>query len=100
MLLTLLSLPVAGQSTIAELHARGSSLEDLIPKGWKLLDSTTGDLNKDGISDLVFVVQGTDARNLELSEGPGMNTVDLNPRILGIYFGSSSGKFTKQVQSN
>lgn len=75
-------------------------MEELIPRKWKLVASTTGDLNRDGVSDLVFVVQDTDKRNLELSEGPGTDTVDLNPRILGIYFGSSSGNYTKQVQAN
>ncbi|HEY8402251.1 MAG TPA: hypothetical protein VIK89_13375 [Cytophagaceae bacterium] len=83
------------------LKAEGKSLDDLIPKGWVLLDSAYGDLNKDGIKDLAFVIQDTNPSNLEFNDNTfGNDTINLNPRILGIYFGNSTGAFKKQLQSN
>jgi hypothetical protein len=77
----------------------GETLENLIPNNWKLLDSTSGDLNKDGISDLVFAIQKTDRKNIELNDGLGTDTVDLNPRILAIYFGTKTEGFNKKIVS-
>ena len=77
----------------------GETLENIIPDNWKLLDSTSGDLNQDGISDLVFAIQKTDRNNIELNDGLGTDTIGLNPRILAIYFGNNSGGFNKKLVS-
>ncbi|MFD0963256.1 hypothetical protein [Pseudofulvibacter geojedonensis] len=82
------------------LKKEGKTLQNIIPKGWKILDSKKGDLNKDGILDLVFAIQNTDKKNIESNDGLGADTIDLNPRILGIYFGSKSGGFTQKLVSN
>ena len=52
----LISLTCFGQSELI-LTNNGEALEDIIPDNWRLLDSTTGDINQDGISDLVFAIQ-------------------------------------------
>jgi len=82
------------------LKKEGKTLKDIIPKEWKILDSKKGDLNNDGILDLVFAIQNTDKKNIEPNEGLGADNIDLNPRILGIYFGSKSGGFTQKLVSN
>ena len=87
-----------GQSELI-LSDNGETLENIIPNNWKLLDSTSGDLNQDGVSDLVFAIQKTDRNNIELNDGLGTDTIDLNPRILAIYFGSKSGGFNKKLVS-
>lgn len=33
---------------------------ELLPKGYELVQTLTGDLNNDGLSDLVLVIQATD----------------------------------------
>ena len=53
------------------LKQQGTSVEDLVPEGWTH-DEVTGDLNKDGIADLVVNAK----------------------RILAIYFGHADGKLT------
>ncbi|GAB5464893.1 MAG: hypothetical protein Kapaf2KO_03290 [Candidatus Kapaibacteriales bacterium] len=77
----------------------GETLENIIPDNWKLLESTFGDLNQDGITDLVFAIQKTDPNNIELNDGLRTDTIDLNPRILAIYFGTKTKGFNKQLVS-
>lgn len=96
----LISLTCFGQSKLLTLKESGNSIEDIIPNDWRILNSKTEDLNKDGILDLVFAIQNTDKNNIELNDGPGSDTVDLNPRILGIYFGTKSGYFQQKLISN
>jgi hypothetical protein len=60
-------------------NGEGSSLEELIPSGWKILDNKTGDLNQDGFQDLAFVIQDTDPDAFSLNDGFGGDTLDLNP---------------------
>jgi hypothetical protein len=66
---------------------------EIVPKKWNILDSVSGDLNQDGIKDLVFVIQNTDVANFKVNVGLGIDSIDLNPRLLGIYFGNNYGKF-------
>jgi len=94
----LISLTCFGQSELI-LTNNGEALEDIIPDNWRLLDYTTGDINQDGISDLVFAIQKTDRNNIELNDGLGTDTIDLNPRMLAIYFGTESGGFKKKLVS-
>jgi len=80
---------------------RGDSIENLIPRNWKILSTTNGDLNKDGISDVAFVIEKTDKKNIKLNEGSlGRDTINLNPRIIGIYFKNKSGKLIKKLESD
>jgi hypothetical protein len=89
------------QSDTIKLSDQGDSVENLIPKNWKLLATTNGDLNKDGISDVAFVIENTAKKNIQLNEGGiGRDTINLNPRILGIYFREKSGILIKKLQSD
>ncbi len=83
-----------------ELPESGDTIESLIPQGWKILSTSRGDLNKDGINDLVFAIQNTNKSNLQPNEGLGIDTLNLNPRILGIYFGNKKGQLTRKLQSD
>lgn len=94
----LLSMVCHGQSELT-LRQNGKTLDEIIPDNWRLLDATKGDLNQDGIPDLVFAIQNTDQKNTSLNDGLGRDTIDLNPRILGIYFGTKSGGFKQQLVS-
>ena len=89
-----------GQSKTVILDEKGDSIDTLIPKNWEILSTSTGDLNKDGINDLVFAVQNTDKNNFKLNDGLGRDTINLNPRILGIYFRNKNGQLIKKLQSD
>ena len=90
-----------GQPETINLKESGDSIENLIPKNWKVLSMAKGDLNKDGIEDLAFVIENTDTNNIHHDEeGFGRDSINLNPRILGIYFRNNSGVLVKQLQSD
>lgn len=83
-----------------ELARSGKEMQDLVPYGWRVLSQASGDLNGDGREDLVFALQNTLKENYEYNDGLGVDTLDLNPRMLGIYFGKRNGKLKKALQSN
>jgi hypothetical protein len=100
-LFILSSLSSLGKSNIFELINQGDSLTSLVPNGWKILTYSYGDLNNDGIDDLALIIQGTDSTKIKLCDGFSVDTIDLNPRILAIYFkNSQTNKFEKQLQSD
>ncbi len=83
------------------LSSGGGSLEDFIPKGWKILSQTTGDLNKDRQPDVALVLQSTNEKYIVTDKGFGQDTLDTSPRILAVLFGNASaGGYTLTVQSN
>jgi hypothetical protein len=55
------------------LKAEGSTLEDFVPKDWEIMDKTFGDLNGDGQTDCVIVVNGTDKKFIQKHDGFGVN---------------------------
>lgn len=71
------------------LPAQGKSLSALIPANWKVLDSTSGDLNSDQVKDLSFIIEYH--KEVRESRAYGDNTTEIiteiqKPRILAIYF--------------
>jgi hypothetical protein len=89
------------QKGTISLLEKSNSIEKLIPEKWRLLSTTNGDLNNDGISDVVFVIENTDKKNIQFSENSlGRDTINLNPRVLGIYFRQKNGKLIKKLQSD
>mgnify|MGYP006104633307 CR=1 FL=1 len=94
----LLALTCFGQNELI-LPNNGKTLESIIPDNWRLLSSANGDLNQDGISDLVFAIQKTDQNNIQLNDGLGTDSIDLNPRIFAIYFGTELGVLKKRLVS-
>lgn len=75
-------------NNIASIPQIGKSVDSFVPSGWKVLKSTQGDLNKDGLSDIAAVIEkiGTSS--------------EASPRILFIAFGDSQGNYTSSVQSD
>lgn len=58
-------------------------------------------LNKDGIEDLVLVVEGNDpSLILHDNDFPGEDSINHNPRVMAIYWGAADGSFTKAIQAN
>lgn len=78
----------------AQLMERGSKkqlIEDFIPQGWNVILHTQGDLNKDGIDDHVVVIEENNPKKLKLNDGLGMDTLNLNTRILLVFFKIKGG---------
>jgi len=99
-LVTILTIIFSFSQTEIGLKKRGQSLSEIIPHNWKVLAVEYGDLNKDGIKDVVFVIQDFNPQNVKTNEGLGIDSIDLNPRILGIYFGTKKGIYRQQLISN
>lgn len=93
-------LDAQSNSDYPELYAKGRNIEELIPFGWQLLSEARGDLNGDGIEDVVFAIQSPIQKTVEYHDGYESDTVHTNPRVLGIYFGKRNGKLNKVLQSN
>jgi len=65
------------------IKSTGLSISDFIPTGWTILDSTYGDLNKDGAKDAVIIAQHKDSISLINSLEDSILT---QPRMLLILF--------------
>ena len=73
------------------------TLNEVIPNSWTLLDSATGDLNKDGLVDAALVLQHRDSILLVNSE---KDTVTTQPRMLLIFFKNEKSNYNLAAQSN
>ncbi|MBR5672767.1 MAG: FG-GAP repeat protein [Muribaculaceae bacterium] len=71
------------------LAQQGTSLEDIVPAGW-LHHEATGDLNKDGIADLVVVATPDFQENLKTRDDGYV--YNFNQPVLAIYFGTQQGQ--------
>lgn len=63
-----------------------AEFEKWVDPGWKLLATARGDLNQDGKSDAVLIVEKVDPANLKKNEEFGESVLNLNPRHLLILF--------------
>lgn len=61
------------------------------PKGWEMEAQATGDLDKDGDEDVVFVLHGANLDNVLKNDGLGTAELNTNPRILGVGFREGTG---------
>ena len=72
-----------------ELQKQGRGVEDLVPKGWEHTEAT-GDLNKDGIADLVVVATPDFKENTKTRDDGYV--YNFNQPLLAVYFGTAEGK--------
>lgn len=72
------------------LKASGSSAADIVPAGWESI-FTTGDLNADGIADLVLIATPCDKEKMKIrNDGYVYN---FNQPVLAVYWGLKNGTF-------
>jgi hypothetical protein len=62
------------------------SINSFVPKGWKIIATDRGDLNKDGTNDVALVIEDTKKENFIANGSLGSPTLNLNPRTLIILF--------------
>nr|WP_321413369.1 hypothetical protein [uncultured Allomuricauda sp.] len=85
---------------LPELSVKGRTMQEIIPTGWKILSKAMGDLNGDGYEDIAFAIESPVEKSYVYRDGSDSDTLHINPRVLGIYFGKRNGKFKKKLQSN
>lgn len=85
-----LCLCAVGSMQAQTLKQQGSSIGQIVPQGWTHQE-VMGDLNKDGIRDLVVVAKPNFKENMKTrDDGYEYN---FNKPILAIYFGKTAGGF-------
>lgn len=83
------------------LAADAASALGFVPGGWALESSATGDLDGDGRPDLAFALHMTDPANILKNEGGFCGeTIDTNPRILGIALAKPGGGYRLAAQNH
>lgn len=77
----------SAQNNTPRISITGNQLKDFVPAGWKIMDSSRGDLNKDNLPDLALIIENTDPRNFVANiDRMGGDTFNVNPRILLVLF--------------
>ena len=72
---------------------KAKTVHDFIPKGWKKILTTNGDLNNDKLEDTVIVIEKEDKKNIKKNDGFGPEELNLNPRILLVLFKQKDGTY-------
>ena len=72
---------------------KAKTVNDFIPKGWKEIITTNGDLNRDKLEDTVIVIEKEDKKNIKKNDGFGPEELNLNPRILLVLFKQKDGTY-------
>jgi hypothetical protein len=76
-------LAVTNSALGVDIKTRAVKAEDFVPAGWTMHTISHGDLNQDGVNDVVLVVQQADPNNISRNEdGLGRDELDTNPRVL------------------
>lgn len=71
------------------LAAQGASAQAFVPAGWQLEQAVQGDISRDGVPDLAFVLRQADPQQIIRREG--LPDSDINPRILAVALGGEGG---------
>ncbi|MEO8406700.1 MAG: hypothetical protein ABI480_18955 [Chitinophagaceae bacterium] len=79
---------VSAQDILSKIPKSGTTINAFIPKGYDTLSTTTGDLNKDGLSDAVLALASAKETNFD----PAKDDIDsMPPRLLLILFNTGKG---------
>jgi hypothetical protein len=83
------------------LPKRADSAEGFVPLGWTIEIQDEGDLNKDGLHDLLLVLRQDDPANVVANdpESPGVQSIDTNPRILAAAFAQKGGGYSLVLEN-
>lgn len=91
----------AGEETRADPIPLNSAVaEGFVPDGWYLERSVEGDLNADGMSDIVLIMRQNDPKLLIDNEGLGRDRYDSNPRTILVAVKQSGGGYLRIAQND
>jgi hypothetical protein len=91
MLKNILTLTLVTLSCSAFAASDTSAYSKFIPQGWKILETATGDLNRDGQIDAALIIQQNNPNNIKSHDGLGSDRLNLNPRKLLVLFKTAQG---------
>lgn len=73
-------------ATAAFAAAKVEMINGMVPEGWILVYYALGDINKDGKSDAIMVVENTDRSYLKRNTLTGPKVLNMNPRKMMVLF--------------
>jgi len=88
------------QGSFPAIPVAGAAAGTFVPEGWKLIARAEGDLNKDGAADLAIIIENTDLRHYKVHDGPGRDTLNLNPRMLLVLFRDKEAGLYRLAEKN
>ena len=92
---TLLSVCAVCSMQAQSLKLQGTSVDDIVPQGWSHYE-VTGDLNKDGMADLVLMAQPNfKEKIMKRDDGYERNC---NQPVFAVYFATADGKLKQWKQ--
>ncbi|MCQ2973225.1 MAG: hypothetical protein MJ211_00265 [Bacteroidales bacterium] len=91
----LIVLMISKFSLAQSLSKTGTKVENIVPNGW-VCSNVKGDLNKDGISDLVIIATPNFEDKITIEDD--FTLKNSNPPILAIYWGNSNKRYTLYKQ--
>ncbi|MFK7843084.1 MAG: hypothetical protein AB8B54_12535 [Sphingorhabdus sp.] len=83
------------ESRVDPLPLSTASVQGFVPDGWYLERSVVGDLNADGLSDIVLIMRQNDPKLLIDNEGLGRDRYDSNPRTILVALKQSDGGYLR-----
>jgi hypothetical protein len=87
-------------ATYPTVPRQASSAQGFVPSGWALESQVSGDLNRDGIADLVLVLHEQNPANVVTHDIMGESPLDTNPRILAVAFGGQAGGYVLELENH
>lgn len=93
---SLITLNTFAQSDNPVIPKSGNQIKAFIPRGWKILSQSKGDLNKDNLPDAAIVIENTNPKNIIANEEGRMggDTLNINPRMLIVLFKNSNNNYS------
>lgn len=91
MLKTILPLTLISFSTVTLAAPGKSAYGKFVPQGWAVLETASGDLNRDGKIDAALIIQQNNPNNIKSHDGLGSDRLNLNPRKLLVLFQTAQG---------
>ena len=78
-------------TTVAFANSDQKNYQQFVPKNWKIIETAHGDLNHDGMQDLVLVIEENNRKNVITNDGLGNPKLNTNPRALLVLFKTAQG---------
>jgi hypothetical protein len=82
------------------LPAQSADANGFVPEGWLIDTRSEGDLNKDGLADLLLVLRDNDPTNVLKNDSFGPPELNTNPRMIAVAFAGGEGKPYSLVLQN
>lgn len=83
--------------TYPVISSEAATISSIIPEKWFIRDSVSGDLNHDGVSDLVLIIQLKDSVTISITTQDITDTFITQPRILLLLFRAGESEYYRLI---